>query len=67
MIESQHKPRIEIDKAEEDLKLRKCGQGWLVMDDLDLGWINMHPMLIKNIVKVLDHVHAKGSFFQICI
>jgi hypothetical protein len=27
----------------------------------------MYPMLIKNVSEVLDHVHVKGSFFQVGI
>jgi hypothetical protein len=27
----------------------------------------MYPMLINNVAQVLDHVHAKGSFFQVGI
>ena len=37
MGESQHDPTVEIGKAQEDLKLRECGWGWPVTDDLDLG------------------------------
>jgi hypothetical protein len=32
------------------------------MNDLDLGWIDMHPMLINNVAWVLDHVHVKENF-----
>jgi hypothetical protein len=32
---------VEIGKAQEALKLSKCGWGWLVIDDLAIGWI--HP------------------------
>ena len=35
------------------------------MDDLDLIWINMYPMLINNVAQVLDPVHAKRVFFQV--
>jgi hypothetical protein len=37
------------------------------MDDLDLSRINMYPMLINNVVEVLDLVHAKRAFFQVGI
>ena len=37
------------------------------MDELDISWINMYPMLINNVAQVLDHVHAKRSFFQVGI
>ena len=49
MRESQHKPVIEIGEAQEALNLNECGWGWLVMDDLDLGWIHMHTMLINDV------------------
>jgi hypothetical protein len=49
MGESQHEPAIEIGKAQEALKLSECGWGWPVTDDLDLGWIHMHTMLINDV------------------
>ena len=47
--ESQHEPGIEIGEAQEALKFSECGLGWPVMDDLDLGWIHMHTMLINDV------------------
>jgi hypothetical protein len=67
MGESQHKPTVEIGKAQEALKLSECGWGWPVMDDLDLGWILMYAMLINDVAYVMDPVHAEGSFFQVGI
>jgi hypothetical protein len=37
------------------------------MDDLDISWINMYPMLINNVAQVLDHDHSKGEFFEVGI
>jgi hypothetical protein len=37
------------------------------MNDLDLSWIHMYPMLINNVAQVLDPFHAKGAFFQVSI
>jgi hypothetical protein len=37
MGESQHKPSVEIGKAQEALKLNERGWGWPITDDLDLG------------------------------
>jgi hypothetical protein len=65
MGESEHEPAVEIDKAQEALKLSECCWGWLVMNDLDLGWIHMYAMLINDVAQVMDPVHAKGSFFQV--
>ena len=65
MRESQHEPVVEIGKAQEASKLKECGWGWLVTDDLDLGWIHMYTMLINNVAQVMDHVHAEGAFFQV--
>ena len=31
------------------LKLSECGWGWPVTDELDLGWIHMHTMLINDV------------------
>jgi hypothetical protein len=65
MGESQHKPTVEIGKAQEAPKLSECGWGWPVTDDLDLGWIHMYAMLINDVAQVMDPVHAEGSFFQV--
>ena len=65
MEESQHKPAVEIGKAQEALKLSECGWGWPVMDDFDLGWIHMYAMLINNVAQVMDLVHAEGEFSQV--
>jgi hypothetical protein len=37
------------------------------MDDLDIHWINMYPILINNVSQVLDLFYAKGEFFQVGI
>jgi hypothetical protein len=49
------------------MKIGLLGWGWLDTDDLDIGWINMCPVLINNVAQVLDHVHAKREFFQVGI
>jgi hypothetical protein len=49
MRESQHEPTIEIGEAQEASKFSECGWGRPVMDDLDLGWIHMHTMLINDV------------------
>jgi hypothetical protein len=67
MGESQHESSVEVGQSQEALKLDYCGRGWPITDDLDLSWINMYPMLINNVAQVLDHVHAKKSFFQVGI
>ena len=49
MGESKNEPVVEIGKAQEAMNLSECSWGWPVMDDLDLGWINMHTMCINNV------------------
>jgi hypothetical protein len=49
MRESKHEPTVEVGKVQEALKLSECVWGWLVMDDLDIGWIHMYSMLINDI------------------
>jgi hypothetical protein len=49
MGESQQEPTVEIGESQEDLKLDECGWGWLVTDDLDLGWIHINTMLINDV------------------
>jgi hypothetical protein len=65
MGESQHKPVVEIGKAQKAPNLNDCGWGWLVTDDLDLGWIQMYAMLINDVSQVMDPIHVEGSFFQV--
>jgi hypothetical protein len=67
MGESQHEPSIEVGNFQESLKLSYYGWGWPVTNDLDISWIHMYTMLINNVAQVLDHVHAKGEFFQVGI
>jgi hypothetical protein len=67
MGESQHKPLVEFFQSQKASNLSECGRGWLVTNDLDLSWINMYTMFINNVAQVLDHVHAKGAFFQVGI
>jgi hypothetical protein len=67
MGESQHELAVEIGKAQEALKLSECGWGWLVTDDLDIGWIHMYAMLINDVAQVMELVHAKRAFFQVGI
>jgi hypothetical protein len=65
MEESQHKPAIEIGKAQEAPKLSVFGWGWPVTDDFDIGWIHMYTMFINDVFQVMDPVHAEGAFFQV--
>jgi hypothetical protein len=65
MGETQNKPAVEIGKAQEDPKLSERCWGWLVTDDLDLGWIHMYAMMINDVAQVMDPVHAEGAFFQV--
>jgi hypothetical protein len=67
MGESQHELAVEIGKAQEASKLSECGWGWLVTDDLDLGWIHMYAILINYVAQVMDPFHAEGEFFQVGI
>jgi hypothetical protein len=41
MGETQHEPAVEIGKAQVATKLSECCWGWLVTNELDLGWIHM--------------------------
>jgi hypothetical protein len=49
MREFQHELAIEIGEAQEAPKFSECCWGSPFMDDLDLGWIHMHTMLINNV------------------
>jgi hypothetical protein len=71
ILESQHKPTIEIGKAQEALKLSDCGWGCLVTYDLDLSWIHMHAIQIHHYKSIgewsqdiVHHPHESG--WSIC-
>ena len=53
MRESQHEPVVEISKTQKGA------------NDLDLGWIHMHPLLINNVSHILNLGHAKSALLQI--
>jgi hypothetical protein len=59
MRKSKHESAIEVGKAKEDVKLSQCCWSRLVPNDLDLGRIDMHPMLIYNVLEILNLCHAK--------
>jgi hypothetical protein len=63
--ESQYELVVEIGNAQEALKLSECSWGWLVMDDLDFGWIHTYSMMINDASHVINLVHAEGEFFQV--
>ena len=65
MRESQHKPPIEISKTQKAAKLYYSGWGWPIPNDLDLGWIHMHPPFINNVTQILNLGHAKRALLQI--
>jgi hypothetical protein len=65
MRESQHKPRVEIGKTQKAAELCWGGWGWPISNELDLGWIHMHPPLINNVSQILNLGHAKSALLQI--
>ena len=65
MRESQHKSTVEISKTQKAAKLCYSGWGWLIPNDLDLGWIYMHRPFINNVSQILNLGHAKSALLQI--
>ena len=47
------------------MELYQSGWGWPIPNDLDLGWIHMHPSFINNVSQILNLGHAKSAFLQI--
>jgi hypothetical protein len=58
MRESQHKPTVEIGNCQKAAELYWGGWGWPIPNELDLGWIHMHPSLINNVSQILILVLA---------
>lgn len=56
---------MEIYKAQKSTNLCYIGQGWPVPNELDLGWVHMHAILMYDVTQVLDLAHAKGAFQQV--
>ena len=67
MSESKHKFAIKFGEAQEDVEICYSFQFWEIMNELDLGWVHMHPMLIHDVSKVLNPLHVKRTFLQIGI
>jgi hypothetical protein len=49
MRETQHEPVVEVGEAQEAVELCQSHRGWPIMNDLDLGWVHMHPMFIHDV------------------
>jgi hypothetical protein len=67
MREPQHKPLIEVSKAQEAMKLNHCFRGWPIMDDLEIGWIHMYTLCIHDVSQILDSLHVEGTLHQVGI
>ena len=65
MRESQHESAVEISKTQKATKLCYSGRGSPILNDLDLGWIHMHPPFINNVSQILNLGHAKRTLLQI--
>jgi hypothetical protein len=57
MREYQQEPTIEVGQAQEDAYLFHSIGGWLVANDLDLGQVHLHPMIIHDISQALNLFH----------
>jgi len=65
MREPQHEPVVEIGKAQRVAKLYYSGWGWPILNNLYLGWIHMHALLINDVPQILNLGHAKSAFLHI--
>ena len=65
MREFQHESTVEISKTQKAAKLCYSSRGWPIPNDLDLGWIHMHPPFINNVSQILNLGHAKCALLQI--
>jgi hypothetical protein len=54
MRELDHDPMVKVGEARKVTKLRKCLQGQIVIDELNLGWFQMHTTLIHDVPQILD-------------
>jgi len=65
MGEPQHEPMVEIGKTQNSVELCQNGWDWPIHNDLDIGWIHMHPLFINNLSQILKLGHVESSFLQI--
>jgi hypothetical protein len=49
MREPQQEPTVEVDKAQQAAELCQSCRGWPIVNELDLGWVHMHPMFIHDV------------------
>ena len=64
MREPQQKPAVEVGEAQEAMELGHFLWGRPIVDDLVLGWINMHTLLIHDVSQILDSLHVEGTLLQ---
>jgi hypothetical protein len=67
MREPQHKLAVKVVEVEEAMELGQCLRGQPIADDLDLGWVHMHTLLIHNVSQLLYSLHVEGTLLQIDI
>jgi hypothetical protein len=67
MREPQHKLAVEVSKTQEVVEIGHCLQGRPIENELIIGWIHMHTLLIHDVSQILDSLHAKGTLLQIGI
>jgi hypothetical protein len=67
MREPQHKLTVEVGKVQEATELGRFLQGHPIVDELDIGWIHMHTLLIHDVSQILDSLHVDGTLLQIFI
>ena len=65
MREPQHEPAVEISKTQKVAELCQSGWGWPILNDLNLGWIHLHPLFINNVSQILNLGHAESTSLQI--
>jgi hypothetical protein len=58
---------VEVGKAQEAVEIGHFIRSWPIADDLDLGWIHIHHMLIHYVSQILDSLHVEGTLLQIGI
>jgi hypothetical protein len=67
MREPQHKHVVEFGEVQEATELDYFIQRQPIVNDLDLGWIHMHTLLIQDVSQILNSLHVKGTLLQIGI
>jgi hypothetical protein len=58
---------VEVSEAQEAAELDRFLRVQPIANELNLGWIHMHTLLIHDVSQILDSLHDEGKLLPIGI